>query len=199
MEKTLQELSQEIVELSQRAFRQGLFSGTSGNLSCRVAVGMLITPTSARYETMGWEDIVLMGLNGTVHGRGGKPSSEWRMHAAIYEAYPQVSAIFHTHSPYATAFAVNRESIPAVLIESHIFLGGEVRCAGYATPGSREVGLNAVPALKDRGGCTLANHGVVAVGKDLEEAYLRAEYIEDTAKVYALAKAVGTPVPLPKL
>lgn len=195
------ELRREIAEKSLQAYRAGLFSGTSGNMSCylRDAGKMLITPTSVRYETLRAEDIVVMRLDGTVLEGRFQPSSEWRMHAAIYEAYEDISAVFHTHSPYATAFAAVRKEIPAILIESRIFLGGEIRCADYARPGTREVGLAAVPALKDRGGCTLANHGVIAVGKDLGEAYLRAEYIEDTAKIYTYAKTIGEPVELKEL
>ena len=109
------------------------------------------------------------------------------------------NAVFHTHSPYATAFAVVRKSIPAVVIESYIFLGGDIRCADYAAPGTEAVGTNAIPALRDRGGCTIANHGVLVVGKDLAQAYLRAEYIEDVAKVYTFSKVLGTPVELASL
>ena len=198
---TLQVLKQEIVDRSLQAFREGLFSGTSGNMSCclREEGRMLITPTSVRYDVMRAEDIVVMRLDGTVLEGRLPPSSEWRMHAAIYEKKPGVSAVFHTHSPYATAFAVNRQTIPAVLIEAFAFLGGDIRCADYATPGTREVGLNALPALEGRMGCTLANHGVLAVGKDLRQAYLNAEYVEDVARIYSLARAVGTPVPLEKL
>lgn len=200
MEQNLDMLRQEIVDKSLEAFREGLFSGTSGNMSCRIAPDeMLITPTSVRYDVLRARDIVRMKLDGTVLEGKLQPSSEWRMHAAVYEAYSEVNAVFHTHSPYATAFAVVRRSIPTVLIESRIFLGGDVRCAEYAAPGTKEVGENAVPALKDRGGCTLANHGVLAVGKDLAQAYLRAEYIEDVAKIYTYSKAIGTPVTLDTL
>ena len=200
MNNTLQELKQKIVDLSLSAYRAGLFSGTSGNMSVRVPGGMLITPTSVRYDVMTKEQIIAMGLDGMFFPDSPEnPSSEWRMHAAVYEAYPDCGAVFHTHSPYATAFAACRESIPPVLIEAMIFLGGEVRCAAYARPGTKEVGLNAVPALEGRGGCTLANHGVLAVGRDLDEAYLRAEYIEDVAKVASIARTVGTPVPLEML
>ena len=199
--KTITELRQEIVDRSLQAFHEGLFSGTSGNMSCylREEDLMLITPTSVRYDVMRAEDIVVLRLDGTVVEGHLKPSSEWRMHAAVYEAYGETNAVFHTHSPYATAFAVVRESIPAVLIESCVFLGGDIRCADYAAPGTKEVGVNAVPALRDRGGCTLANHGVLAVGKDLAQAYLRAEYIEDVAKIYTYARSIGTPVALDTL
>lgn len=198
---TIQKLKQEIVDKLLQAFCEGMFSGTSGNMSCflREEGVMLITPTSVRYDVMKAEDIVAMKLDGTIVDGKLKPSSEWRMHAAIYEAKPEVGAVFHTHSPYATAFAVNHDAIPAVLIEAHVFLGGDIRCAAYATPGTKEVGINAIPALKDRGGCTLANHGVLAIGEDLAQAYLRAEYIEDLAKIYSYAKAIGTPKTLEKL
>ena len=200
MEQNLASLRQEIVDRSLEAFREGLFSGTSGNMSCRVAPDeMLITPTSVRYDVLRAEDIVRMKLDGTVLEGKMQPSSEWRMHAAVYEAYKETNAVFHTHSPYATAFAVVRKSIPAVLIESRVFLGGDVRCAAYAAPGTKEVGLNAVPALEGRGGCTLATHGVLAVGQDLAQAYLRAEYIEDVAKIYTYSRAIGTPVELDTL
>ncbi len=199
--KTISELRQEIVDRSLQAFHEGLFSGTSGNMSCflREEGIMLITPTSVRYDVMRAEDIVTMRLDGTVAEGRLKPSSEWRMHAAVYSRCPDVNAVFHTHSPYATAFAVNHQTIPAVLIEALVFLGGDIRCASYATPGTEEVGLNAVPALADRKGCTLANHGVLAVGDDLAQAYLNAEYIEDVAKVYTIANSIGTPMELQKL
>ena len=198
---TLQELKQEIVDRSLQAFHEGLFSGTSGNMSCylRDEGKMLITPTSVRYDVMKADDIVVMALDGTILEGHLQPSSEWRMHAAIYEAKTDVDAIFHTHSPYATAFAVNHQTIPAVLIEAHVFLGGDIRCAAYATPGTKEVGLNAIPALDGRKGCTLANHGVLAVGQDLPHAYRNAEYIEDVAKIYSIARPLGTPVELKEL
>lgn len=200
MEQNLNALRQEIVDRSLEAFHEGLFSGTSGNMSVRVAPDeMLITPTSVRYDVLRAEDIVRMKLDGTVLEGALKPSSEWRMHAAVYRAYGETNAVFHTHSPYATAFATVRRSIPAVLIEARIFLLGDIRCADYATPGTAAVGENAVPALEGRGGCTLANHGVLAVGKDIGEAYLRAEYIEDTAKICTIAGTLGTPVALDTL
>ena len=152
--KTITELRQEIVDRSLQAFHEGLFSGTSGNMSCylREEDLVLITPTSVRYDVMRAEDIVALRLDGTVVEGHLKPSSEWRMHAAVYEGCPDVNAVFHTHSPYATAFAVNHQTIPAVLIEALVFLGGDIRCADYATPGTKEVGLErSFRRLRDAG------------------------------------------------
>lgn len=194
-------LRRQIVEKSLQAYRAGLFAGTSGNMSayCRAENIMYITPTSVRYETMKPDDVVAMRLDGTVLGGEKQPSSEWRMHAAVYRAFPDTGAVFHTHSPHATAFAVVHRPIPATLIEMHFFLGGDVPCAKYARPGTDAVGENAAAVLAGKGGCLLENHGVLAVGRDLDEAYLRAEYIEDAAKIYILANTLGTPVTVEKL
>ena len=189
---------QALVDCARRAYAEGLFSGTSGNLSVRTDRGMLITPTSVRYEILTSEDIVRLRMDGTVLEGRLAPSSEWRMHAEIYSRFPAVGAVVHTHSPHATAFAAAGKPIPECLIEMRIFLGGEVPCAGYARPGTREVGLRCCEVLSGRGGCLMANHGAVAVGKDLDEALLRAEYIEDAAKIALLSMGLGGPILLPK-
>ena len=186
-----------LVECARRAYAGKLFSGTSGNLSVRTGDGMLITPTSVRYETLRPEDIVHLGLDGTVLEGSLAPSSEWRMHAEIYSRFPEIKAVVHTHSPCATAFAAAGKPIPACLIEMRFFLGGDVPCAAYAAPGTREVGIRCCEALPGRGGCLMANHGALAVGKDLDEALLRAEYIEDAAKITLLSMQLGGPVLLP--
>ncbi len=188
---------QALVDCARQAYAEGLFSGTSGNLSVRTDRGMLITPTSVRYETLSPEDIVHMRLDGAVLEGRFAPSSEWRMHAEIYARFPAVGAIVHTHSPHATAFAAAGKPIPESLIEMRFFLGGEVPCAAYAPAGTREVGLRCCEVLSGRGGCLMANHGALAVGRDLDEALLRAEYIEDSAKITLLSMQLGGPVPLP--
>ena len=132
MEYSHKELRQEMVDVCLESLHEGMFTGTSGNLS--VALGV---------------DIVRCDLDGNIIEGELQPSSEWRMHAAVYRAYPEHKAIFHTHSPYATAFAVVHKPIPPVLIETQIFLNGGVECAEYATPGTFAVGENAVPCLKD--------------------------------------------------
>lgn len=182
-----------------QAYQSGLFSGTSGNLSVRTDAGMLITPTSVRYERLTKTDLVHMRPDGAVLEGCLAPSSEWRMHAEIYNRFPEIHAIVHTHSPYATAFAAARRPIPACLIEMRAFLGGEVPCAAYAPPGTWEVGVRCAEALTGRGGCLMSGHGALAVGADLDKALLRAQYIEDCAKICILSMQLGGPVPLPEV
>ena len=190
---TILEMETAVCNWAKQSYAEHLFAGTSGNLSVydRDTGNMVITPTSIPYETITLADMVVMDLDGNVKSGRHKPSSEWRMHAAVYQAKPEVRAIIHTHSPYATAFAVNHRNIPAILIEMVPFLGGDVPLAKFAMPGTAEVGLEAVKVLKDRTCCLLANHGVLAIGKDLAETHIRAVYTEDAAKICTIALSNG--------
>lgn len=184
-----------VLDYAKRSYQEGLFAGTSGNLSVydREAGLMAITPSGIDYTTMTLEDVVVMDLDGNVAEGARKPSSEWRMHAKVYAEKPEAAAVVHTHSPYATSFAVNHEEIPVILVEMLPFLGGAVRVADFAIPGTDKVGEAAVTALHNRLCCLLANHGVLAFGRNMERAHISAVYVEDAAKIYALAKTSGTP------
>ncbi len=191
--KTIEEMRQEVFAWTKQSYAEKLFAGTSGNLSMYDPESgiMTITPTSIPYETILPEDMVAMHLDGDVVDGHYAPSSEWRLHAEIYKAFPEAGAVVHTHSPYATAFAVAHEAIPVILIEMVPFLGGDVPLAEFAVPGTSAVGTNAVVAMKDRGACLMANHGVVAFGADLKQAHIRAVYVEDAAKICYYAKDIG--------
>ncbi|MEG2915776.1 MAG: class II aldolase/adducin family protein, partial [Oscillospiraceae bacterium] len=192
-------LKNQVLLKSKEAYAEKLFAGTSGNLSIfdRESGLMAITPTSIPYPELELEDIVLIRLNGDVESGPHKPSSEWRMHAEIYKNREDVNAIVHTHSPFATAFAVANQNIPVILIEMMFFLLGDVPLADYQSPGSKELGISAVEALQKRGAALLANHGIVAIGKDIDEAYIRAIYTEDAASIYIKAKTIGEPKIIP--
>ena len=183
----------ELLDFTHQSFNEKLFAGTSGNLSVydRENDVIIITPSSIAYETMELEDIMVIKTDGTIVEGKHKPSSEWRMHAEIYKKLSSVNSIVHTHSPYATSFAVSGESIPVILIEMVPFLGGDVKVAKFALPGTPEVGTEALKVLPNRNACLLANHGVLTIGKNLAQAHIRAIYVEDAAKIYAMAKWNG--------
>ncbi|MEG1896035.1 MAG: class II aldolase/adducin family protein [Oscillospiraceae bacterium] len=189
---------QEVFAACKKMYNQKLVAGTSGNISMRKrgAKGdtFFIKPSGKSYEDMLCEDIVEIDGEGNPIAKGQVPSSEWRMHIEIYKRYPEVNAVLHTHSPFATGFGVNRQEIPLILIEMKPFLGGSVRVAPFAAAGSVELAQSILPYLEDRTACLLANHGVVAVGSTMEKAYTAAEYVEDAAKIYYYAKTSGTPV-----
>lgn len=188
------EIRAELLKVTRRAyFQDHMFAATSGNLSVydRQTGRMYITPGSFPYEDMTEDDMMVIDLDGNVLEGKHKPSSEWKLHAAIYRNFEDVCAVVHTHSPYATSFAINHMNIPVVLYEIAWFLGGDIPVAEGALPGSPEVGENCVKVLKDRNGCLMGNHGAVAMGETLAQAYTRAVYIEDAAKAYSLALTHG--------
>lgn len=187
------EIRAELIRVTRQAYGEKMFAATSGNLSYydRAAGRMYITPSSYPYDRMTEADVMVIDLDGNVLEGAHRPSSEWRLHAAVYRADASVCAVVHTHSPYATAFAINHLPIPPVLYEIVYFLGGEIPVAEGAIPGTDAVGENCVKVLKDRYGCLMGNHGALAVGDTLARAYTRAVYIEDAAKAYSLALGHG--------
>lgn len=193
--ETIREMKEKILDMTMLSYAEGLFAGTSGNLSmCSSDRKMIaITPSSIRYDTMTIDDIMIIGFDGTIIEGHHRPSSEWRMHMSIMQQKPEINAVVHTHSPYATSFAVTGTKIPSILIEMIGFLGGDVPVADFAMPGSFELGVKAIENLKNRNACLLSNHGVVAVGPTIEQAQVRAVYVEDAAKIYWLSLQTGSP------
>jgi L-fuculose-phosphate aldolase len=190
------ELRQEIIKQCRWMNDSGLNQGTSGNISIRYRDRMLITPSAVPYDAMQPDMIAAMPLEdryGTWVGPL-KPSTEWRFHLDILRARLDVGAVVHTHSTYATVLAIARREIPAVHYMIAAFGGMNIRCAPYATFGTETLSKNALTALTERHGCLLANHGMIAVGADLDKAMWRAVELETLAKQYYLSLAVGGPV-----
>ena len=169
-------------------------TGTAGNVSARVEQGYLVTPTGMDYEVMAPADIVGMDLHGNRVEGDLKPSSEWRFHQDIYVARADVNAIVHTHSPCATALSCTRQDLPAFHYMVAGAGGASIRCAEYATFGSQALSDHALAALDERRACLLANHGVIALGKDLESAFRTAQLVEELARQYLFSRMAGTPV-----
>ena len=191
---TIQEMKERVLENTLMAYDEGLFAGTSGNLSlCDEAKELLaITPSSFRYEKMTLDDIMVIRMtDGCIVEGKHKPSSEWRMHTAILKGRKDIFGVVHTHSPYATSFAVTCMPIPLILIEMLAYIGGDIPVSEFALPGSVELGARVVESLAKRNACLMRNHGAVAVGVSLEQAHLRAIYVEDAAKIYSLALSAG--------
>lgn len=196
MKEKYYEIQKKVQVTALKSYSEGLVAGTSGNVSFydRETSLMAITATNLDYKTMRPEDVVLMKLDGTIVYGDYKPSSEWQMHAEVYKAKDEVNAVIHTHSPRATSFAVVHKNIPLILVEMLPFIGGDVPRAKFALPGTPELGQEAVKALVSRNACLLENHGVLAVGTTLDQAYLRAVYVEDAAKIYHFSLLAGEPV-----
>lgn len=189
----------QIVTFLRRMLRQRLTTGAGGNISVRIpgAEAFAISPTGIAYDAMRTRDVVVIDFAGAVIAGKRAPSSEWRMHAAVLAARPDVGAVVHTHSVHASTFACLREEIPAV----HYLVGWaghRVPVAPYATYGSEELARAAVETLgTDFHAVLLASHGLLAVGRDLPAAFTVAEEIELVARIAWQARAIGTPTILP--
>jgi L-fuculose-phosphate aldolase len=171
----------------------GLNRGTTGNISCREGDHFLVTPSGVPVDAMTEAGIVAMRFDGDVQGAG-KPSSEWHFHRDILQQRPDVHAIVHTHSPYATALACLREDLPAFHYMIAIAGGDSIRCAPYTLFGTETLSQYALAALTDRKACLLANHGLIALGRDIAEAMAIATEVESLCQQYLIARQSGKPV-----
>ena len=170
----------------------GLNQGTSGNASVRYGEGFLVTPSGMPPNDMNASSMVEMNMRGEAISPG-KPSSEWRFHRDIYQAKPEVGAVIHTHSMFATTLACLREDIPPFHYMIAVAGGETIRCADYALFGTQALSDHAIKALNDRHACLLANHGMITVGKTLSQALYIAKEVETLCEQYWRALQIGEP------
>ena len=188
----------QIIEYSLKLNSTNLSPLRSGNISLRGSEddieGYLITPSGKKYETLRAEDIVFMGLNEEEKNDSfNKPSSEWRFHRDICVNKNEANAIVHAHSPHATAVSSHRKPIPPFHYMIALAGGEDIKCAEYATFGTKELSNNVIKALEKRSACLMSNHGQVAFGKNLEDAFELAQEIENICHQYTIALKLGKP------
>jgi L-fuculose-phosphate aldolase len=188
-------LRQALVDAMNALETAGLNFGSTGNASVRTADGLLITPTGVRPSELGPTRIVKVTQEGTWRGKW-RPSSEWQMHAAVYEAYSGAVAVVHTHADYCTALSCLRRGIPTFHYMMAAFGASGVRCSSYATFGTKALGDRIVRALAGRNACLIANHGMLCHAATLEKAVANAIRLEALARQYWLALAAGNPIQL---
>ena len=190
---------EQAVKMGRSMSVAGLVTGTWGNLSMRVPKDnhIIITPSGMLYSTLQVRDMVVLDMTGRVMDGERKPSSEYLMHVAIYRDRPDVHAIMHTHSVYASAMAVARKSIPPILEDMAQLVGGAVTVAEYGRAGTQGLANLVVRALDNCNAVLMANHGLVGVGRTLEEAMQVCQIVEKSAQVYIWADIIGEPAILP--
>ena len=165
----------------------------SGNISTRYKEGFLITPSGALYSSLKNKDIVFVNLKGRYDKKKGIPSSEWRFHQDIYLNKKDAKAIVHAHSICATAISTHGKSIPAFHYMVAMAGGNDIKCAKYATYGTRELSKNILKALKNRSACLIGNHGQIAFSKNLSTAFELAEEVENLSHQYITTLKIGKP------
>jgi L-ribulose-5-phosphate 4-epimerase len=189
----LKELRQRVIDIALKAQREKLVPLTMGNFSARdKATGYIcITPSGMEYDRLTAADIVVLDEEGNMVEGDRKPSIEAPLHCAVYRRRSDVLGVSHTHSVFATAWAACNEDIPVVVAELAALIGGPVECAIYKPMGSLELAETAALRLSDRHAILLANHGVLAVGHDIEAAFANSVVVEEGAKIAFYARQIG--------
>ena len=183
----------DVIKYAKMLISKKLSALRSGNVSIRHNNGFLITPSGAKYALLKNRDIVFVSLKGDFDKKKGIPSSEWRFHQDIYLKKPFAKAIVHAHSNCATAISAHRKTIPAFHYMVAMAGGNDIKCAKYATYGTRKLSENILKALKNRFACLISNHGQIAFSENLPKAFELAEEVENLSKQYINALKIGKP------
>ena len=196
--RSVEDAHNAVLATAKELLVKGLVEGTAGNVSARMPDGnVCITPSSIDYRAMTLEDLVVIDTAGEVVSGTRGPSSEKALHLACYEAFEEVGSVIHSHPVHATMFAVARVPIPACIDEFTVYAGGEIAVTEYAPSGTHDVGKAAVACLGSRGAALLANHGMVAVGKDPADVLHVTACVERTAEIVIGAMSLGGVVAIP--
>ena len=192
--KMMEYEKEQVVRYGKKLIDRRLTTGSGGNISVynREKKLVAISPSGLDYYETTPEDIVILDMDGNLVEGKHRPSSEAGMHLAFYKNRADVSGIVHTHSKFATAIACMGWELPAV----HYLIGmagHRVKCTGYATYGSDELAKKALETIGDSNAVLLANHGLIALGEDVDRAFSTAEHLEFVSEVYYLTKTLGTP------
>ena len=195
----IDEVRAAVLAAAKELHARGLVSGTAGNVSGKIDDGRyVLTPSSVPYVGMTLEDLVVVDIEGTVLEGHRSPTSEVALHLECYRNYPEVGGVVHCHARYSSMFAVAHRAIPAGIDEFVIYIGGDVPCAEYRQSGSGELAREVAGHLAHRSAALMANHGLLCVGRSVEDALHSAEVVEHNAQIMWGAEALGGVQPLPE-
>lgn len=187
-----------LVAYSKLLFERGYVTAKNGNVSARAGrCTVLITPSSSSLGFVKKGDLVEVDMEGKKIRGGKNPSLELPFHLAAYRSRPDVRAVVHAHPAYLTAFSLVGKAPREILLPEFVVSVGALEFLPYATPGSARLAEMVAGAARHANALVLANHGAITVGRDIEEAYMRMEDLEHTAKVEWHAERLGKIVPIP--
>ena len=181
-----------MVRVSQELVARGLNRGASGNVGVRCGDGLLVTPSGVPASELDAQSMVRLAANGDILA-GKRPSSEWRFHRDILQSRPDLHAVVHVHSPFATTLACLGLEVPPFHYMIAAAGGATIRCAPYALFGTQALSDHVLAAIRDRNACLLANHGMIAAGRDLDHALSVCIEVESLCEQYWRARQIGEP------
>ena len=194
----MRKIKAEIIKYSKMLNSRKLSALRSGNISARYKEGFLITPSGKKYSSLKTKDIVFVSLEGKFDNKKSIPASEWQFHQDIYKNKKEAEAIVHAHSTNATAVSTHKRGIPSFHYMVAMAGGHDIKCAKYATFGTRDLSKNILKALKGRKACLIANHGQIAFEENLPKAFELAEEVENISLQYITSLKLGKPKILSK-
>tara|TARA_B100000767_G_scaffold191580_1_gene178827 strand:+ start:345 stop:977 length:633 start_codon:yes stop_codon:yes gene_type:complete len=189
----MNKIKSNIIKYAKMLNSKKLSALRSGNISIRYKDGFFITPSGKKYSSLRNSDIVFVNLDGTFDKKKGIPSSEWKFHQDIYLKKDEANAIVHAHSTNATAVSTHKKGIPPFHYMVAMAGGPDIKCAKYATFGTRSLSKNILFALKNRKACLISNHGQIAFEKNISKAFELAEEVENISLQYITSLKLGKP------
>lgn len=191
----LEGLRKEIVEYGIQMFDSGLTQGTGGYISARdPETGYICsTPSSMPYHDIKPENVLVTDVEGNIIEGIGKISSEWCVQRAVYKMRSDINALVHAHSKFATTLATLQMDLPVSFFSLSQCGGADVKCTGYYDFYSQELADDIFDKMNGRMACLMGNHGMLAAGTTLKEAYSNADVLEFSAEIYWRAKCIGQP------
>ena len=189
----MNKIKSDIIKYARMLNSKKLSALRSGNISIRYKDGFFITPSGKKYSSLRNSDVAFVNLDGTFNKKKGIPSSEWKFHQDIYIDRKDANAIVHAHSTNATAVSTHKKGIPAFHYMVAMAGGSDIKCAKYATFGTRTLSKNIIKALKKRKACLISNHGQIAFGEDISKAFELAEEVENISLQYITSLKLGKP------
>jgi len=193
-QETIEQAKKIVCDAGKRLKTSGLVAGTWGNISQRVdKTTMVITPSGVNYETATPDDMVVVKFEGKKpeYKSKHKPSSELKLHIAIYLERKSINSIVHVHSMNASTVAAARREVPPILDDMVQIIGPTIRVAEYALPSTSKIVKKTMKALKGRNAALMANHGAICLGRTMDETFATCEILEKTCKAFIEAEFLG--------
>lgn len=186
----IQEAKNKVCEAGRQLLKEGLVARTWGNVSIKVSdTQMVITPSGRKYDELTPDEMVLVDIYTLKYEGKLKPSSELKLHCEVYKTRPHINAVIHTHQMYASIVAAAQQDV-VVLDEAHQkILGGKIiKAAPYALPNTKKITVETAKAIETSNAALMSNHGVVCIGKDLEDTFEVARTLEKACELFIASK-----------
>ena len=186
-----QKIKEEIVEISRRLYQKGFVVANEGNISVKLNDRIIVTPTRRSKGFLSVKDLATADLKGKKLEGELEPTSELLLHLFVYQKRPDLGAVIHAHPPYATAVAVAGSELSEDILPEVFLSLGKIPLASYGTPSTKELPNSVARLILKYDAILLKNHGVLTIGKELEEAYFKLERTEHFAHIFFIASSLG--------